>query len=129
MNTHRPRLAWLFVLAAVLLLGTRYWTISYAELNRADGVPWFAPWLVGVVGMLIRAFARPGFWRATLVASATLPLLYAIRLPIDWAADATHHNLWPIALVFLWVVSLGCAAVGAGIVSVAFRVAGVGRNE
>ncbi len=113
-------------LASLLAVGLPYWRIPYRELSLPSDI-WGYPLLLvaGLAGLAIIVSAG-GFWRTTLVVSASVPAAVMARVVYDVVSDSTSHNLWPIELVLAAGPGFIAAFAGA---SIGWLLTGGPRND
>jgi hypothetical protein len=107
-----------------LAVGMPYWLIPYHRLNLPDALLGAGLVVVGIAAFALRAWGAAPFWRATMIAAASVPAVVLARVIVDAARDPTSHNLWPLELVIAMLVGFACALAGALLGSLVARMFG-----
>ena len=128
--TTRPLRAWSFPwpsvacsLLACFVLGVRYWSAPYRDLDLPSGL--LQPELALVVAMAgWLQFVQPTRRLSTLALMALAPVgTVIVRIATDVARDPTSHNLFPFEIVIAAFVGLLAAGLGVGLGALARRLA------
>ena len=110
--TRAPRLPLCFVIA-LLAIGIPAWGLPYdPDLTlHPELLP--GAILLGVLPLWLSIGGPASARRIFLVMSLCVPLVDIALIVRDTAIDPTNHNLWPLELVFSWV--LGAAIILPGL--------------
>jgi hypothetical protein len=106
---------------ACVVLGLRYWTASYRELQLPSSLirPELAL-VVALAGWL--QFVQPRRWLGNLAILALAPVAtVVVRIAVDVARDPTSHNLFPFELALAGFVGVLAAGLGVGLGMLASR--------
>lgn len=97
-----------------LAVGIPFWSIPYNELNVPNG--FFGPGavVVFVVALLMGLRGKTPFGKTILIPGLAMPAALMARVVVEGVlVDASHHNLWPLALIIAIVFSALVAGGGA----------------
>ena len=94
-----------------------YWAASYESVS-AEGIfgSFFLLMLVLFAGtFLAGAATETPLWIVVVGMLGTTPLAVVGRVVLDTATDPTSHNLWPLEIVFSFVLTVPPIGVAAGL--------------
>jgi hypothetical protein len=112
MSPFAPLLQPLAFCAGTVIAGWPHWMGATAQTDPTDTL--FGPGLaaLGVIAALLVVARAASGGRAFLLMSACLPAAVMALVAVDVARDPTSHNLWPLELVFAFVVGAVPALAG-----------------
>lgn len=121
-TTERRRRRGLWFALLVIGLSTAaicgpYWAASYDSVS-ADGIfgSFFLLMLVLFAGtFLAGAATETPLWVVVAGMLGATPVAVVGRIVLDLSADPTSHNLWPLEIVFAFVLTLPPIGVAAGL--------------
>jgi hypothetical protein len=101
--------------ASTLALGSRYWTMSYHDLQLPGALPLWALLLMLVFTVVLRAATDTAWWLVFLAGALPVPIVICARIAVEINIDPTSHNLFPFEVVIGLVVGAFFGGLGLGI--------------
>jgi hypothetical protein len=106
MSPLAPLLQPLAFSAGTVIGGWQHWMRATAQTDPTDTLVGPGLAVLGVIAALLVVGGAASAGRAFLLMSACLPAAVMALVAVDTWEDPTSHNLWPLELVFAFVVGV-----------------------